>query len=179
MAYSKELEKKIARRKKRKETETRKRGQRKLLGEALSQTIAEAEVNGPVDPVVAIQHVLDRTYSWLVYSADRAGKLPEDKLWRKTNGGNRIPNEWIRLERDLRSEVSYLAGRMLDLDIEDRKAQAAEIVATALAPVLAGVIRDLKLTQKQEARAKKVVAKHLRVLEGGSDPLTPRTAGED
>jgi hypothetical protein len=142
------------------------RGQRRLLKDVLRATAANAEDQGTIDPVYALQVVLDRTYSWLTYAADRVERLDEKKLWRNTTGVGRIPHEWIRLERDLRAELAYLSARMLDLDIEDRKAQAAEIVATAIAPVLEGVLSDLKLTSKQRAQAKKVVANRLRLLEG-------------
>jgi N12 class adenine-specific DNA methylase len=158
--------------KERKKRDKRKRAQRKLLGEAISKTIAEAPDQGRTDPVEALQIVLDRTYSWLVYVAKKTGELPEEDLWRKTKGVGKIPNEWVRLERDLRNELAYLSARMLDRDIETRWAQAAEIVATAIAPVLEGILSDLKLTKKQRARAKRVVQSHLQMIEGGARTLT-------
>jgi len=157
-------------------TKRRKNANRRLLGEAIEKTRQEAPDQGPMDPVTALGIVLDRTYSWLVYVQARTEKLPEERFWRKTKTGVRLPNEWIRLERDLRSELTYLSARMLDLDIEDRKAQAAEIVAQIFAPVIGGILKDLQLTKKQRAKVKGIVARHLALVEGGTDPL--RGAGD-
>lgn len=152
---------KAARRKRRNE-------QRKLLREARAITGLTAEDLGRIDPVQAIQATLDRSYAQLVVAATEADNLPADELWRDTMVG-RIPNEWIRLEGELRKEVQNIAGKMLQLDIDDRKAHAAELIAAAMAPVLEGVFKDLKLSDKQKARARESLGNHLRLLEGGRE----------
>lgn len=146
----------------------RRNEQRKLLREARRITGMTAVDLGRIDPVDAIQGVLDRAYAQLVVASTEVDNLEASELWRDTMVG-RVPNEWIRLETELRREVGNVARSMLQLDIDDRKAHAAELIAAAIAPVLEGVFKDLKLTDKQKLKAKESVATHLRVLEGGRD----------
>jgi len=150
---------------KRRRARRRKRQGRKLMRDALSMTAANAEEIQHLDPIHALQFVLNRTYAWLQIAIAEVDKLPEDEFWRDSPMG-RIENEWVRLEADLRKDVAYLSARMLELDMEDRRAQAVELIAGTIAPVLEGVLDDLDLTKKQQARAKKVVGKHLKLLEG-------------
>lgn len=120
-----------------------------------------------VDPANAMQYVLDRATHMLMNAVKGVEDLEADEIWRDTMVG-RIPNEWIRLEDDLRKEVWGLAGKMIALDLDDRKARAAEIMAAILAPVLKGILDDLNLNKAQMAKAPKVIQGHLELLEGGS-----------
>lgn len=143
---------------------------RKLLHNAkrITGMTAEQLEIGHVDPVDAIQQVLDRTYAQLVVASREADNVPSTELWRDTMVG-RLPNEWVRLEEDLRTQVQQIAGKMLHLNIEDRKAHASELIAAAIAPVLSAIIKDLKLTPEQKKKAPEIVRGHLQLLEGGGE----------
>lgn len=162
MATTEQKRKRAVKRKKRRNE------QRKLLREARAITGMTAEDLGRIDPVEAIQRVLDRSYAQLVVAATEVDNLESDEIWRSTMVGL-VPNEWIRLEKELRNEVGNTANRMLQLDIDDRKAHAAEVIAAVMAPVLEGVFKDLKLTDAQKRKAKESVGAHLRLLEGGAE----------
>jgi hypothetical protein len=119
-----------------------------------------------IEPADAIQFVLDRAVHMLKNAVEGVSQLEPDEIWRDTMVG-RIPNEWIRLEEDLRKEVTQIAGRMLQLDIDGRRADAAEAVAVLLAPILEHIFKELKLTKKQKELAPSAVHSGMKLLEGG------------
>ena len=144
--------------------------QRALLKDALRKSAIEAPDMQAV-PDEALQAVLDRTYSMLAFAMKKVDRLNGTELWRNTREG-RVPNEWIRLEQDLRAEVAYISGRMIDLNIEGRKANAAELMASAIAPVLKRILSELELTDEQRKAAPRIVRQHLTLLEKPAEPLT-------
>lgn len=149
--------------------------QRKLLRDARERVMLEAVPAYGADPVEALQEVLEGALAQLRVARERSGKLTEQELWRDTMVG-KIPNEWIRLEADLRQEVAHLAGRMIGLDIAGRNAAAAEAIAEVMVPLLDGIFADLRLTPKQRERAPEVVAGRLKLLEGGAGQEGDRAA---
>jgi hypothetical protein len=138
---------------------------RKLLREVNRVAAMEAVVERDVDPADALQDVLDAAVARLHVAMAHANELDEDEVFRDTMMG-KIPNEWLRLEKDLRSEVAVLAGRMIGLNIAGRQANAAEALATAIAPVLSGVFDGLGLTAAQKRKAPELVREHLQLIEG-------------
>lgn len=110
--------------------------------------------------------VLERTTSLLRVAAAEADKLAPDKMWITTIGGP-MPHEWIRMEQDLRQEACFVAGRMLGLDIANRRVLAAERMAEVLAPIFKAVLDDLNLTAAQKKRVPQAVRGGLQLLEGG------------
>lgn len=155
-------------RKQQKLRKKRRNENRRLLAtaRALTGMTAEQLQLGSINPIDAIQQVLDRGYAELVVASREVDNLKADEIWRDTMVG-RIPNEWIRLQEDLKREVSTVAGKMLHLDVESRKAGAAELMAGALAPVLGEIFKKLQLTEAQKAKAPDIVRHELQLLEGG------------
>lgn len=149
-----------------KKRQNKRRSQRKALKEARSLALTTGTPEENIDPGNAMQFILDRATHMLTQAILGVENLEADEVWVDTMVG-RIPNEWIRLEEDLRKEVWMIAGKMINLNIDDRKARAAEIMASVMAPVLKAILEDLVLTPEQQERAPQIVQAHLQVLEGG------------
>ena len=156
--------------------QTKRRSQRKALREARAIALTTGTPEENIDPGNAMQFILDRATHMLTQAIIGVEDLNPDEVWVDTMVG-KIPNEWIRLEEDLRKEVWGIAGKMITLNIDDRKARAAEIMASILAPVLKGILDDLKLNATQQKRAPEVIEAHLKVLEGGDVEQTRRLKG--
>jgi len=139
---------------------------RKALRKARNLSLVRGEVEPDIDPSEAMQYVLDRAVHMLRNAVDGVADLKPDEVWVDTMVG-RIPNEWIRLEEDLRKEVAQIAARMIDLDLEGRRVALAEAMATLLVPVFDHIFKELKLTKAQRALAPKVVKSGLALLEPG------------
>jgi hypothetical protein len=148
-------------------TKQRRNANRKALRKARNLALTTGEPEPDIEPEHAMQHILDRTLHMLRNTEKGVANLKPDEVWRDTMVG-KIPNEWIRLEEDLRKEVAQVAGRMIALDIEGRRANAAEAIATLMAPVFEHVFGELGLTGKQKRLAPKAVHSGLKMLEGGS-----------
>lgn len=156
--------------------QTKRRNQRKALKEARNIALTTGTPEENIDPGNAMQFILDRATHMLTQAVLGVENLEPDEVWVDTMVG-RIPNEWIRLEEDLRKEVWMIAGKMITLNIDDRKARAAEIMASILAPVLKGILDDLALNEAQQEKAPAVIEAHLKVLEGGDQQQTRRLKG--
>ena len=143
-----------------------KRRRQRLYRDAMALTGLSAEEMRNVDPVEAMQHVLDTSFAHLLFAGTKVSELPEDELWRGF-GQHKTPNEWINYESHLRREVLEVTARMLHLGIEDRRARATEILAVTMAPVLEQVINNLRLTPAQRKNAPEIVGKALKQLESG------------
>jgi hypothetical protein len=131
----------------------------------MAQRMAVVTADG-TDPTEAVQMVLDRAVAIHQYAAVKAEGLTQEQFWRETMMG-RIPHEWVRFEADMRREVLNVAGRMLQLDIAGRQANAAEVLASTLAPVLEGIFSELKLTPEQREQAPALLRRELEALEAG------------
>lgn len=156
--------------------QTKRRSQRKALKEARAIALTTGTPEENIDPGNAMQFILDRATHMLVQAISGVEDLQPDEVWVDTMVG-KIPNEWIRLEEDLRKEVWMIAGKMITLNIDDRKARASEIMASILAPVLKGILEDLFLSPEQQEKAPEVIEAHLKVLEGGDIQQTRRLKG--
>jgi hypothetical protein len=156
--------------------QNKRRSQRKALREARNIALTTGTPEENIDPGNAMQFILDRATHMLTQAVLGVEDLSPDEVWVDTMVG-RIPNEWIRLEEDLRKEVWGIAGKMITLNIDDRKARAAEIMASILAPVLKGILDDLHLNATQQKRAPDVIEAHLKVLEGGDKEQVRRLKG--
>jgi hypothetical protein len=137
---------------------------RALLKHAMD-TAAGEEVVADASPDAALQEVLDRTLTWFRLVKAKVDELDESQLWVQGDLVERL-NKWANLERSLRYELAQIAGGMVKLNIDGRRAKAAEIFAEAIAPVLQGVLEELKLTPAQQKRAPELVARHLQLVEG-------------
>lgn len=144
----------------------RRNANRKALRAARNLALVTGEVEEGIDPSEAMQLVLDRSVHMLRNAIQGVSDLKGDEIWRDTMVG-RIPNEWIRLEEDLRKEVSQIAARMIDLDLEGRKVALTEAMAMVLVPVFDHIFKELKLTKAQKAKAPDVVRAGLQLLESG------------
>lgn len=140
---------------------------RKALRKARNLALVRGEVEEEIDPSYAMQFCLDRSVHMLRNAMEGVSDLKPDEVWRDTMVG-RIPNEWIRLEEDLRKEVTALAARMIDLDLEGRRVALSEAMATILVPVFDHIFKELKLTKAQKEKAPDVVRAGLKMLEGGA-----------
>ena len=143
-----------------------KRRRQHLYKDAQRLTGLSAEEMKNTDPVEAMQHVLDTAFGHLLFAGKQVGELDEDELWH-TYFGEKVPNEWLVLEARLRQEVLDITARMMHLGIEDRRARVAEVLAITMAPVLEQMIRELRLTPAQRARAPQIIGTALKQLESG------------
>lgn len=146
--------------------QTKRRSQRQALREARNMALTTGTPEENIDPSNAMQFILDRATHMLANAISGVENLEADEIWRETMVG-KIPNEWIRLEEDLRKEVWMIAGKMITLNIDDRKARAAEVMASVMAPVIKSILDSLNLTDEQLEKAPEVVEANLKVLEGG------------
>lgn len=149
-----------------KERQRKRNANRKALRKARNQALVTGTPEPDINPEDAMQFILDRAVHMLKNAIKGVADLKPDEVWVDTMVG-RIPNEWIRLEEDLRKEVHQIAGRMLQLNIDGRRADAAEAIAIVMAPVLETIFKELKLTAKQKARAPEAVGVGMRLLEPG------------
>jgi len=141
---------------------------RKALRKARNLALVRGEVETGIDPSEAMQFCLDRTVHMLRNAIEGVSNLKSDEVWVDTMVG-RIPNEWIRLEEDLRKETTALAARMIDLDLEGRRVAVTEALATILVPVFDFIFKELKLTKAQRDKAPEIVRSGLKMLEGGEE----------
>jgi hypothetical protein len=141
---------------------------RKRETRELAERFAAAGVVEQADPLETLQHVLDRCFKMLVFTETEVESLTDQEFWRDTMSG-KLPNEWIRLEQDLRNEVSATAGKMVALGIAERRMRASEVIAAAIAPALDGILRELKLSKAQRKLAPQVVERHLKLIEGNAE----------
>lgn len=139
---------------------------RRIEEQTRNVVLIEGRTEVDIAPEDAMQYTLDVATSMLKHAVEARATLRPDELWRDTMVG-RIPNEWIRLEQDLRKEVYQIAGRMLQLDIDGRRANAAEAVAMLIAPVMDHIFKELHLTSKQKKAAPQAVHSGMKLLEGG------------
>lgn len=135
---------------------------RELRAQALS--VAPEYANGVIPEDVLVE-VLDNATGMMRVAHDEAGKLTHDQMMVETHGG-RMPHEWLRLSADTRQEVCWIASRMLNLEIDNRQAIAAEKMAEALAPIFRAVLEELDLTASQKRKAPAAVRGGLALLEG-------------
>jgi hypothetical protein len=146
--------------------QAKRNAQRKALRKARNLALVTGDVEQDIDPSEAMQYVLDRAVHMLRNAVAGVSDLQPDEVWVETMVG-KIPNEWIRLEEDLRKEVTILAARMIDLDLEGRRVALSEAMATLLVPVFDAIFKDLKLTKAQKGRAPQAVRAGLALLEPG------------
>ena len=154
-----------------------KRGQpnrnRRLLRDAHERAMEAAPLAPHVDPVEALLEVLSRAtarYRVCVAEVDKLEYgIGDGRQWRETPNQGLTPNEWIRLENDLREDIMHLAGRMVALGILDRHTPARQLVADALAPALIEMFAELSLTPEQRVLLPDVVRRALLPLEAGGD----------
>lgn len=148
---------------------------RKALVEARNLALITGTPVEDIDPSYALNFILDRTFHMLKNAIEGVNTLEPDEIWRDTMVG-RVPNEWIRLEDDLRREVMAIAGNMLRLDLDGRRVAATEVIAAVIAPVLKSILDQLNLTPEQQAVAPEIVTSQLKVLEGGGSDATESQA---
>lgn len=132
----------------------------------ISQLQRSVSVDFTVDPVTALQEVLDGAVADLRASQARVNDLEESVLWRDTMVG-KIPNEWIRIRNDLRNEVERIANNMVRNGIADRAVQVSEAMAAMLVPVFTEMMLQLDLTPEQKALVPSVIEGALLPLERG------------
>lgn len=128
-----------------------------------------------ISPTLALQECLDRAYAYMLFYANEAAKLPESEIWRDTLSG-KIPHETIRAERDARAEVAYLAGRALDIGIEEKKVQLAEAAAAMIANLVESVMDEVGLTADQRKRVGPAIRHQLSDIDGEAKPATSPAA---
>ena len=113
-------------------------GNRKLLAEARAVTSTRrSSTRLDVNPVDALQEVLDGLTQDLRLSQKMVDGLQEKELWRDTMVG-KIPNEWIRLRDDYRDRTAALAGSMVARGI----AEKAVNVSAARAALMATMVQE-------------------------------------
>ncbi len=141
--------------------------QRKKLGDLRAKALSTAPELKGVVPEDVLVYVLDRTYGQLRWVANEVDDLKEEQRWVWTDGGEALPHHAMRLEAELRQEAVYITAKMLGLEIDNRRAAAAEKMAELLAPVFKEVLEGLKLTAAQKKRVPGAIRGGLLVLEGG------------
>lgn len=121
---------------------------RKRLREARAVTTTRRSA-APVDanPVDVIQETLDGLVQDLRFTQRMCDTLPESELWRDTMVG-RIPNEWIRLRDDYRSQAAALAGSMITRGIAEKAVNVRAAQAALMATMVKEAMRRAGLPQE-------------------------------
>lgn len=133
---------------------------RKRLREARA-TVEARRSAAPLDanPVDVIQETLDGLVADLRLSQRMVDGLAEPDLWRDTMVG-RIPNEWIRLRDDYRSQAAALAGSMITRGIAEKAVNVRAAQAALMATMVKEAMRRAGLPQE----AIRAVGDELRTL---------------
>jgi hypothetical protein len=107
-------------------------GNRRARQEALAELEAEQSSPPPrVDPVEALQDILDWKRRDMLAAQKRVEQLGEYDLWRDTMVG-RIPNEWIRIRDQYMGECFNMANSMVKNGIADRAVRVQETQAALM-----------------------------------------------
>lgn len=121
----------------------------KLLHAAREEAARQsAGVKLDMDPIDALQECLDGAVSMLRWAGVKAAKVPDDKVMVMTAFGP-IPNQYVRLEQDMRKEVAGLAARMVDLDIADRSVRLQEAKAMLIVQAIQAAARKAGIPRDQ------------------------------
>lgn len=122
--------------------------QRKRLREAKATTVARrSSTRLDVNPVDVIQETLDGLVGDLRFTQRMCDQLEEPELWRDTMVG-RIPNEWIRLRDDYRSQAAALAGSMVARGIAEKAVNVRAAQAALMATMVKEAMRRAGLPQE-------------------------------
>lgn len=76
-------------------------------------------------------------------------------------------NIWIRARQDAVERLARFSKMALDAGVAERQVRVAERYGQQIAQLLAGVLAELDLNERQQRRAPDVVRRHLVLLEGG------------
>jgi hypothetical protein len=112
-----------------------------------------------VNPVDAIQEVLDGLTADLRLTQKMVDTLPENQLWRDTMVG-KLPNEWIRLRDEYRDRTAALAGSMVARGI----AEKAVNVSAARAALMATMVKEAMRRAGAPPELIQATGDHLRQL---------------
>lgn len=139
---------------------------KQLLGHARDEALRASVSLRGVQPVEAFMEVLESALSMMRYARAQANQVPPENMWRDTIAG-KIPNEWVKLERNMREEVAHLSAQAMKHGLEERQTAVAERMAEALAIGIAGVLDhpDLRLTAAQRKVMPRVVKESLELME--------------
>lgn len=117
-----------------------------------------------INPIDALQEVLDRAVALLRHYADEADNLAEDKLLVDTAFG-RMPHHWVRLEQDARAEVERIAGGMVRNGIADRAVKVQEAKAILMVQAIVAAAEEVGIPRAQVRALGPAVRQRLLALE--------------
>jgi hypothetical protein len=101
----------------------------------------------------------------LTYIMGKVDELAEDEIFVGTAFGP-IPNQWLRLEADLRQEVERSAGKMVQLGIADRAVKLQEAKAALMVQALLAAARDAGIPREQVRKLGPALRTRLREAAG-------------
>lgn len=141
---------------------------RKLLHAARTEAARQsAGVRLDIDPIDALQECLDGAVAMLRWAGQKADKVPADKVMLTGPFGG-YPNEFVRLEQDMRKEVAGLAARMVDLEIADRSVAIQEAKAILLVQAIQAAARKAGISRDKVKLLGPALREELAVIEGNA-----------
>lgn len=121
-----------------------------------------------VTPAEALQWLLNRVTDQLKFAAHKADNLKDNELEVMTAFGP-MPNEWIRLEKDLREELGRLAVNMERVGIAERMVRLQEARALLIIRALTEAALEVGVPRSKLKELGPVFRAKLAVLEGGGE----------
>lgn len=77
------------------------------------------------------------------------------------------PNVWLKLYQAERTHLAKVCEAAIRAGIEERRVRLAESQGALVAEAIRAILKDLNLTDDQQARVSEVVPRHLRALASG------------
>lgn len=129
-----------------------------------------------MDPVQALQEVLDGSVRELREAQHRVNLLEEHELWRETMIG-RIPNEWIRLRDDYRSAVERIANACVRNGLAERAVAVSEARAVLMVQMVLRAAERAGLDRAQIRELGAAIREETAAIRSGEAP--PLIEGEE
>lgn len=144
--------------------------QRKLTHAARAEAARHFEANPlpHTDPAEALQWMVDRITAMLKYAAHQADDLPDAE--REVMGAfGPIPHYWIRVENDLRQELSTLCVNVERIGLADRMIRIQESRATLINRAMVAALKEAGVKQAVIREVGPSFVRHLRLIQGGAE----------
>ena len=135
---------------------TPKRALRDLRASILARC-ADGELPENVQPIDAIQHVVNRAMQWLRFAEGQVDELPENKLFVYVEGQGSIPAQWIHMETNLRAEFGAISEKLIKMGIAEKMVVLKEAEMAIMVGMIQAAMEEAGVPKtKQIAVAKSI-----------------------
>jgi predicted nucleotidyltransferase len=103
------------------------------------------------EPEHVLQEALDVLVGDFRYCQSKVEALDEKEFWRKTLESGKIPNEWIRLRDQYRSEIEHVSLKIMSAGVAERavRVQEAQLALVAARVAKAAEMAGLPVAQRR------------------------------